>query len=64
MPAGTLLLITSAQKNEWPEVSAVSAASVLMVKVNGVEHWLDPPDELQVMAMPFGKLNVLPALPP
>ena len=59
-PPVLLLFITSAQKIEPPVESGTSAASVLMVKVNGVEHWLDPPLELQLMAMPFVNLNVLP----
>ena len=60
-----LLLITSAQKNApcWWRPPA-SAASVLMVKLSVysalLPHWLDPPLDCTVMAMPFVKLNVLP----
>ena len=67
MPVGPpvlLLLITSAQKNAPAVASATSAAVVLMVKLRStpalLPHWLDPPLELQVMEMPFVKLNVLP----
>ena len=63
-PPALLLLITSAQKKKPPVVSAASATAVLMVKLrsgpDAVLHWLDPPLDLQAMAMPFVKLNVLP----
>ena len=51
---------TSSQKNLPAVASPTSANTVLRVKLNGPEQAVDPPLVLQVIEIPFVKLNVLP----